>query len=146
MESCNNTSISCRYRLNPGKRDKKMYICINSSSQSMKRGKMLQVCRLGPIRTVPEPEPATATATNAAKKPQHRMPGLRLRVLVIYYMRRAPRPPRLDSVFFFKDEMRSSLSLRKRDILSSKEAKLGLRPPRSRLPKPPLPLPSLGRS
>lgn len=106
-----------------------MYICSNSSSQGMNREKKLQLCRLGPSPIKNIPAPAPAMATYAAKKPQHRVPGLRLRSFVIYYMRRAPRPPRLDSVFFFKDEMRSSLSLRKRDILSSKEAKLGLRPP-----------------
>lgn len=35
------------------------------------------------------------------------------------YERRPPRPPRLDSVFFFRLDMRSSLSLRNLDILSS---------------------------
>lgn len=60
------------------------------------------------------------------------------------YTRFAPRPPRFPSVFFLSEEIRSSLSFRKRDILSSNEglpaAGLNDRPPRSRLNPPPPPL------
>ncbi len=42
-----------------------------------------------------------------------------LRIKRTYYPRRAPRPPRLDSVLRFKEVKRSSLSFKKRAIFCS---------------------------